>query len=296
LNSLLKRTLTGTLIVGVILAGLLINSLSFLIVFLVIMAVTQWEFYHMLHRIKVRAQATFGIAMGVTMYILTFMVAIHALPEEYISLILLFFPFVYIHEIYAQHNRPFHNIAYTFLGLIYIALPFSLLSFLVFDIHEKIQPVFTLDGKNDILNFLLQPGFAIDYSPGILLGVFILIWMYDTGAYLSGILFGRRRLMPRISPKKTWEGVIGGTFLALITGYLIGRYIHDMNTIEWLLVVFVVVVFGTLGDLSESLLKRRIGLKDSGSILPGHGGFLDRFDSFLLIIPVVVALFAFLQS
>ncbi len=295
MNSLLKRSLTGILIVGGILAGLLINSLSFFIVFLIIMVATQWEFYRMLHRIKVRPQATLGIAMGMTMYVLAFMVAIHALPEEYLSLILLFFPFVFIHEVYAQHNRPFHNIAYTFLGLIYIALPFSLLSFLVFDIHEKMQPVFAIDGGEDILNFLLQPGFAIDYTPDVLLGIFILIWLYDTGAYLSGMLFGKRRLMPRVSPKKTWEGLIGGSIVALITAFFLGRYLKDLNTTEWLLMVFVVIVFGTLGDLSESLLKRRTGLKDSGSILPGHGGFLDRFDSFLLITPIVVALMAFLQ-
>ena len=137
MNNLVKRTLTGTLIVGVVLAGLLINSLSFFIVFLVIMVVTQWEFYHMLHRIKVRPQVTFGIFMGMALFVLSFAVAINALPDKYLSLMLVFFPFVFIHELYAQHNRPFHNIAYTFLGLIYIALPFSLLSFMVFDIHEK---------------------------------------------------------------------------------------------------------------------------------------------------------------
>jgi phosphatidate cytidylyltransferase len=282
--------------VGVILAGLLINSLSFFIVFMIVMAATQWEFYHMLHRLKVRAQAAYGIGVGMVMFSLSFLVAIHALPEKSLALILIFIPFVFIHEIYAQHNRPFHNIAYTFLGLIYIALPFSLLSFLVFDIHEKMQPVFALDGKEDILNFLLQPGFAIDYSPEVLLGIFLLIWMYDTGAYLSGMMFGKHRLMPRISPKKTWEGAIGGAVVALATGIFIARIFKDLGKIEWVLVVIVVVVFGTLGDLSESLLKRRTGVKDSGSILPGHGGFLDRFDSFLLIIPVVTALVIFLQS
>jgi phosphatidate cytidylyltransferase len=102
--------------------------------------------------------------------------------------------------------------------------------------------------------------------------------------------------MPRISPKKTWEGLIGGAVIALAAALLIARYFKDMSVVEWLLLVFVVVVFGTLGDLSESLLKRRIGLKDSGHILPGHGGFLDRFDSFLLIIPVVTALVVFLEG
>jgi phosphatidate cytidylyltransferase len=291
-----KRTLTGILIVGVILAGLLINSLSFLIVFVVVMGATLWEFYHMLHRLKVRVQVSFGIGIGVVMFLLSFLVAIRAVPEKTLVLILLFLPFVFIHEIYAQHNRPFHNIAYTFLGLIYIALPFSLLSFLVFDIHEKVQPVFALDGKEDILNFLLQPGFAIDYSPDVLLGVFLLIWIYDTGAYVSGMLFGKHRLLPRISPKKTWEGLIGGAVLALAGGLFMARFFTDIGKIEWVLVVFIVVVFGTLGDLTESLLKRRTGVKDSGSILPGHGGFLDRFDSFLLIIPVVTVLVIFLEN
>jgi len=295
LNTLLTRTLTGILIVGVILAGLLIDSLAFFVVFLGIMVATQWEFYRILRRIKVRAQMLQGVVLGMAMFSLFFLVAIQALPVRFLVILLIFFPFVFIHEIYAQHNRPFHNIAYTFLGLIYIALPFSLLSFLVFDVHEKLQPVFTIDGKEDLLNFLLQPGYAIEYDPGIVLGIFILIWMYDTGAYLSGVLFGRHRLMPRISPKKTWEGVIGGAVAAVLTGVALTKVLHVLNGMEWQMIVFVVVVFGTLGDLAESLLKRRIGVKDSGRILPGHGGFLDRFDSFLFITPVVVALLVILQ-
>ncbi len=296
MSALLTRTLTGVLIVGMILAGLLIDSLSFLVVFLAIMVATQWEFYRLLRRIKVRAQILQGVMLGIGMFGMFFLVAIRLLPVRYMALLLVFFPFVFIHEIYAQHNRPFHNIAYTFLGLVYIALPFALLPYLVFDVHEKLQPFFMLEGEEDLLNFLIQPGYAIEYDPSILLGVFLLIWMYDTGAYLSGVFFGRHRLMPRISPKKSWEGVIGGTAAVLVTGLALGRYLPVLGKVEWLLLVFVVVVFGTLGDLAESLLKRKIGVKDSGHILPGHGGFLDRFDSFLLIIPVVTALVIFLQG
>ncbi len=296
MTNLVKRSFTGLLIVGVIIAGLLINSLSFFLVFLFIMSWTLWEFYRLVHMIKIRPQIKLGLFLGMVLYFLIFMLAIKALDVKYLSILLVLFPFVYINELYAQHNRPFHNIAYTFLGILYIALPFSLLSFMVFDFHEKAQPFFALDGKEDILNFLLQPGYVIEYSPYMLLGVFILLWMYDTGAYLTGMLFGKHKLFPRISPKKTWEGLIGGGITALVTGLLLARYFKDMSQMEWVLIVFIIILFGTLGDLVESMLKRRIGVKDSGRTLPGHGGLLDRFDGFLLSVPVVLALMEFLNG
>ena len=296
MNNLLKRSFTGLLIVGIIISGLLINSLSFFIVFLGIMMLTLWEFYHLVHMIKVRAQVKLGLFMAFLLFTLIFLLSIQALDIKYLSLLLIFFPFVFINELFAERNRPFHNIAYTFLGLTYIALPFSLLSLLSFDMHEKIQPFFTLDGQEDILNFLLQPGYVIDYSPYLLLGVFIIIWLYDTGAYLTGMIWGKHKLYRRISPKKSWEGVIGGTVIALITGIILSRYFKEITQFEWVMIVLVIVFFGTLGDLVESMLKRRVGVKDSGHILPGHGGFLDRFDGFLLAIPVIVTLIEFFKG
>ncbi len=296
MSNLLKRSFTGTLIVGVIIIGLLINSLSFFLVFLTVMVITLWEFYRLAHLIKVRPQIPFGIFMAAALFMLVFLVAIGSVDIKYLSLMLVFFPFVFINELFAEHNRPYHNIAYTFLGLIYIALPFSLLSLLAFDMHEKMQAVFALNGEEDILNFLLQPGYVIDYSPYVLLGIFIIIWVYDTGAYLTGMLWGKHKLFRRISPKKSWEGVIGGTVIALGTGILLASFFSDLTKTEWILTVLVIVFFGTMGDLAESMLKRRVGVKDSGHILPGHGGFLDRFDGFLLAIPVIVTLVEFFHG
>jgi len=158
------------------------------------------------------------------------------------------------------------------------------------------QTVFTLEGEEDILNFLLQPGYVIDYSPYLVTGIFIIIWLYDTGAYITGMLWGKHKLFKRISPKKSWEGVVGGTVIALATGIILSSRFREMNRTEWILIVFVIVFFGTLGDLAESMLKRKAGVKDSGHILPGHGGFLDRFDGFLLAVPVIVTLIEFFNA
>ena len=296
MSTLLRRSFTGLFIVGVILAGLLINSLSFFLVFLSIMIVTLWEFYRLAHMIKVRPQIHLGLFMAALLFTLIFLVSIQAISMKYLSLLLVFFPFVFINELFVEHNRPYHNIAYTFLGLIYIALPFSLLSLLSFDMHEKMQTVFTLEGEEDILNFLLQPGYVIDYSPYLVTGIFIIIWLYDTGAYITGMLWGKHKLFKRISPKKSWEGVVGGTVIALATGIILSSRFREMNRTEWILIVFVIVFFGTLGDLAESMLKRKAGVKDSGHILPGHGGFLDRFDGFLLAVPVIVTLIEFFNA
>ncbi|GAI59219.1 unnamed protein product, partial [marine sediment metagenome] len=126
----------------------------------------------------------------------------------------------------------------------------------------------------------------------ILLGFFILFWVSDTAAYLFGVSFGKHRLFKRISPRKSWEGLLGGAFIALITAYLLSLYFKDLRLPDWIIIAFIVVIIGTFGDLVESMYKRSLGLKDSGRILPGHGGILDRFDGVLLASPIV---FTYLQ-
>ena len=120
------------------------------------------------------------------------------------------------------------------------------------------------------------------------MAVFIFLWTSDTGAYCFGSLFGKHRLFERISPKKSWEGSIGGTFVSLLAALIVWYFDRSLNIPQWLGFALVVVIFGTWGDLVESLLKRQLGIKDSGNILPGHGGLLDRFDSSLLALPAVV--------
>jgi len=181
--------------------------------------------------------------------------------------------YLLIAELYLKHPDPISDWAYTMMSQVYIALPFSLLNVLAFR----------------------SVGFDIRYTYLIPLSVFVFLWMNDTGAYLCGSLLGKHKLFPRISPGKSWEGSIGGGILvmaiAVLIWYLTEQYgVNELslNAFEWVGLGLTVVVFGTWGDLIESLLKRTLGIKDSGTILPGHGGMLDRFDSSLLAIPAAV--------
>jgi phosphatidate cytidylyltransferase len=153
------------------------------------------------------------------------------------------------------------------MGQGFIALPFSLLSY-----------IFFING----------------FQPLILLAVFVTIWVNDTGAYLVGVTLGKHRLFERISPKKSWEGFFGGAFFALISAYVFSLFIKDLSLIQWLIFSEIIVIFGTFGDLAESLLKRTLNMKDSGNVIPGHGGLLDRFDSMLLAAPAVYLFLSFL--
>ena len=154
------------------------------------------------------------------------------------------------------------------LSQMYIALPFALLNVLAFHSDETAS----LSQYNAILP----------------LSIFIFNWVNDTGAYCTGMLFGKHKLFERISPKKSWEGSIGGGIFCIIASFLLSHFFPFMSNGVWIGLALTVVVFGTWWDLTESLLKRRLGIKDSGNILPGHGGMLDRFDSAILAIPAAV--------
>ena len=190
--------------------------------------------------------------------------------------------YMLIAELYLRQDDPVQDWAYTMLAQLYIALPFSLLN---------------------VLAFTATPDGQVAFNTLLPLSVFIFLWVNDTGAYCVGSLLGRHKLFPRISPGKSWEGSIGGAVFVLLAawgiGWLDNMLVADMDhslTLftgmlsipEWLGLGLVVVVFGTWGDLVESLFKRTLGIKDSGNILPGHGGMLDRFDSSLLAIPAAV--------
>jgi phosphatidate cytidylyltransferase len=169
--------------------------------------------------------------------------------------------------LYREKANPLHNWAYFILGQMYVALPFSLLNFILF-----------IDG----------------WQPIVLLSVFVTIWVNDTGAYLFGVTLGKHRLFERISPKKSWEGFFGGAAMALASGYVFSLLIPQISLINWLFFSEIIVIFGTFGDLIESLMKRTVNMKDSGNIIPGHGGLLDRFDSMLLAAPVIFIYLSFL--
>jgi phosphatidate cytidylyltransferase len=181
--------------------------------------------------------------------------------------------YLMVSELYKRQPNPIHNWAYALMSQLYVALPFALLNVLAFSTGAV-----STDGE------LMVTG----YNPILPLSIFIFTWINDTGAYCSGMLLGKHRLFPRISPKKSWEGSIGGGLFALLASVVMAHAFPFLPLGVWMGLALTVVVFGTWGDLCESLLKRTLGIKDSGNILPGHGGWLDRFDSSMLAIPAAV--------
>jgi phosphatidate cytidylyltransferase len=166
--------------------------------------------------------------------------------------------------LWPDNNHPFINIGATITGLFYVSLPMALLSLIAFGSGH--------------------------FEPGRVFCLIFFVWAADTGAYFAGKNFGKHKLAPRISPGKTWEGWAGGALLTLAVGWAAGYFLPDIPLSHRLVAAGVVAVFGPLGDLAESMLKRSAGVKDSGTFLPGHGGLLDRFDAFLLVLPVLALL------
>lgn len=188
----------------------------------------------------------------------------------------LFLPFMFtlivimVRELYFKKPSPVNDWAHTLFPVIYIALPYAMTSMLAFNVQ----------------------GPDSGYSPVVTLTLFVFLWCNDVGAYCTGCTIGKHKLFERISPKKTWEGSIGGAVFTMLAAFLLHHFLPDwysfMPVWVWIGMALVVVLFGTWGDLIESLMKREMGIKDSGKILPGHGGMLDRFDSALLAIPATV--------
>jgi phosphatidate cytidylyltransferase len=272
LNNFFRRTLTGAWIVIFILGGFWLHPISFFITGLILLTGTQYEYYKLVRNSGVHPRTASGLLAGVSVYVIAFLVASDMIPVTSFLMIIPGIILIMILELYRIHDRPFDSLAHTFFPLLYIVVPFSLFPFSAFS-HEG-------------LSSLIPHGGTI-FSPGIIVGFFLLIWANDTGAYLAGVSFGRHHLMKSISPKKTWEGFIGGIVLAAVVAWLLSGWLGVVRTEGWIIISLIISLTGTYGDLIESMLKRSAGVKDSGSILPGHGGFLDRFDSTIISFPLV---------
>lgn len=275
-KNLIVRSITGVLFVAIMVAGFL-NSMAMLLLFAIITGLTMWEYTGLVNdRVAdVNVNRFISTVGGVYFFIAIALWSIDvvkgfAVMMPYVLTII----YLLISELYAKNRNAVTNMAYTMLGQIYIAMPLALINVLAF--------------KRD------EMGNYCGYDMLLPLSVFVLLWANDSGAYCFGSLFGKHKLFPRISPGKTWEGSIGGSIFAVIIAGVIGYWgnsgseAHVLNVAQWLGLGAVIVVFGTWGDLVESLFKRTIGVKDSGKILPGHGGMMDRFDSSLLAIPAAV--------
>lgn len=188
-------------------------------------------------------------------------------------------------ELLSQRPQPFQNIGLNMTGIFYCIMPFALLEQTNLNLMQISDPL-----KMSVGYYTNTPISDMD-SPvegkWFILGYFLIIWSNDSFAYFAGRLFGKHKLFERISPNKTWEGFFGGMLAGLLCAYILSCYIDFLSRIDWIIIAFIISIFGTLGDLAESKLKRSLQIKDSGNILPGHGGFLDRFDATLLAAPAV---------
>ena len=273
INNFIKRAITGVFFVAILVGCILYNPLSFGILFTIISALTIYEFGQL---VNMRAEGV-NINKMITMLggAYLFLAIMGFCTNEGQEGSKIFIPYVLlllymmISELYLKKENPMLNWAYSMFSQLYIALPFAMLNILAFNY----DPTYS----------------SVSYNPILPLSIFIFLWLNDTGAYCIGSLIGKHRLFERISPKKSWEGSIGGGVVAIGVSFVLAHYFPFMSMWEWAGLALVVVVFGTWGDLTESLLKRQLHVKDSGTILPGHGGMLDRFDSALMAIPAAVA-------
>ena len=265
MKNLIIRALTGIIFVVVLISAIYIHPIFFLILFCIITGLTLWEFGGLVkHYENANLQRTVNVLGGVYLFIATFVYA-NGLTDGKIFLpYLLFIMLTMIAELYYKAPNPINNWAFTLFAQVYCAGSFSILNFI------GAEPG--------------TPG-VMSYTPLFIMAIFIFVWLDDTGAYLVGSLIGKHKLFERISPKKSWEVFFGGLILSLASSQAFAWFAPEINRMNWLGLAATVVLFGTWGDLIESLLKRTLGVKDSGNVLPGHGGMLDRFDSVMLAVP-----------
>ena len=271
LTNMTVRAFTGVLFVT-IMVTCFFQPVAMVFLFALITCLSLWEYSGLVNNIEdVTINRFISTVAGVYLFL-----AISAVNSGFVQTNAVFMPYLltiiylFVSELYTKNKNAVHDLSYTMLGQMYVALPLSMINVLAFR---------TATDGNIHFYYLLP------------LSVFIFLWTNDTGAYCVGSLFGKHKLFPRVSPAKSWEGSIGGGVLVLVAAFLVSLLdqnhgnLSGLNTLQWLGLGLVVTVFGTWGDLVESLIKRTLGIKDSGTILPGHGGMLDRFDSSLLAIP-----------
>jgi phosphatidate cytidylyltransferase len=264
-SNLGQRVITGIIGAGIIVAGSIISPWLYFLIFGLILAFSQMEFYKLSGLDGMLPLKSFGTFLGLSIFTLSFFIGMEHLNEKYYFLIFPLASLVFFIKLYRKSDKkPFTGIAYTFLGLFYVAVPFSLLN----------VAAFSVDGS---------------FHYEVIIGSLFILWASDSGAYFAGTKFGKTKLFERVSPKKSWEGFLGGAASAFLIAYFLGKNFKSIEEWQWLVIATIIIIAGTYGDLIESLFKRSIEIKDSGKSLPGHGGFMDRFDGLLLSAPFIAA-------
>jgi len=282
MTNLKQRTVTGAVFGAVMIGAILFSPVSFFILFFIITLLSVLEFYRLIRTDEIKPQVITGTIISLLIFLYVSYSGQQFLTPDFATsldiafktpfAIILLLLLIFIFELFRNTQKPFLNIAVTITGVIYISLPISLFTIIAYDSAGE-----------------------LNYHPYIILGYFILLWTSDTFAYLVGSKCGKHKLFERISPKKTWEGCIGGGIAALLAAFIISKYYTELPFIDWMIIAVIIVVTGTFGDLTESMLKRSLNIKDSGSIMPGHGGILDRFDGLLGSAPFVFCYLYFID-
>jgi phosphatidate cytidylyltransferase len=256
------RAITAFFFTLVMLASVFLGASVFTVFYLLLSLAGLFEFYTLVNTAGIKPNKILGLLTG--FFLFGFIAAFPFFPfdSKYLLLAVPIAFLVFILELYRKEKNPFTNIGYTFLGLVFVVVPFAFF-------HS--------------LGFLV----SLDYNYHLPLSFMLMLWASDTGAYLFGRKLGKTKLFERHSPKKTWEGFGGGIFMSVLVAVIISFLFKEIALPVWIGMAVVIVSLGTLGDLVESMLKRSLDVKDSGTILPGHGGLLDRFDGLLIAAPMV---------
>lgn len=265
MKNITQRALTGVIYVSLMLVATIIHPLVFALVFATILFFVQLEFYKLVENAGYNPHKVVGLVFGLLLFVICFGIVYNIIPVVFSAIFIPLMILIFLLEILRTDSKVLENATITLAGFIYVAVPFSVANFIIF--------------------YGLPPNSI--FSPWTLVGIFVIVWIYDSVAYLAGSQFGRHKIHEKISPNKSWEGLIAGSIFGLITGILNAVIFQQLSVINWLIIAAIVIVFGTLGDLFESKIKRELNVKDSGSILPGHGGLLDRFDSLLFALPFI---------
>jgi phosphatidate cytidylyltransferase len=271
-NNFIKRTITGAFFVIFIIGSVLLSPWVFASLFLLVSVAGMFEYFRVMARLDLYPARMTSLLVSVVVYAGVVSVLTGLLSPDYLKAGIVIVPLLLIVELFRKKGNPFRNVAAAMLGIVWIVFPLALLS--------------------GFFNPAADRGWI---HGGALLGFFLILWIYDSGAYIVGSVAGKRKMLERISPGKSWEGFAGGTAAGLLTAYMISASFLEFSSLEWMLIAIVIIIFGTLGDLIESMLKRSAGIKDSGSLLPGHGGILDRFDAVLVAAPFVYLIITFLR-
>lgn len=264
MNNLALRAITALIGVAIIITGIVYSPWSFAGLFLIILLLTLREFYALARKSGANPFEVWGLVFSFTGFGQLFLSQEIGIDRHFFWVLPAFFSIVFIYPLtQLGRTHAINCLAISILGVFYVALPFSLLIPIAYGSGE--------------------------FRYELIIGILFAQWASDSGAYFAGKAFGKRKLFEKVSPNKTWEGAVGGLVLSIVMSQVFCYYFGTLTHLEWAGLAMVISVFGSIGDLIESLFKRTLAIKDSGNAIPGHGGFLDRFDSLLLSIPFALA-------